>query len=63
MYIYMYTNMSGTLKGPELDGNVGFKISVHLNGTSAAKPFSYDILRRISFSSISIHYDLYSTSM
>ena len=44
------------MKDPELDGKVGFKIGEHLNGTAAAKPFSYDILRRISFSSLSVQY-------
>ena len=50
------------MKDPDLHGKVGFKIEEHLNGTAAAKPFSYDILRRISFSSISIQYVLYFTS-
>ena len=50
------------MKDPELDSKVGFKIGEHLNGTAAAKSFSYDILRRISFSSISIQYVLYFTS-
>jgi hypothetical protein len=50
------------LKDPELDGKVGFKIGERPNETAAAKPFSYDVLKRISFSSISIQYILYFTS-
>ena len=41
---------------------MGFKIAEHLNGTAAAKPFSYDVLMRILFSSISIQYVLYFMS-
>jgi hypothetical protein len=58
-YIYTCVLRSGTLKDLELDGKVGFKISEHMNGTVSTKPFGYDVLRWISFSSISIQYDLY----
>ena len=53
---------SGTFNDPELEGKLGFKIGEHLNGSAAAKPFSYDVLRRISFLSILIQYVLYFTS-